>query len=273
MLVDYGSDSESDGEQQQVTSKPTPSTNKPTATTVPALIPGLPKPRRRDGPLKITLEAPKREAEDDLLKERPLNKKPKLTGAGGSSLLAMLPPPKNKNVNQRKTQAAPAPQKPFLSDAFLLKGVSDDQEAEDTATSSLSLLPPSRIAKTTGNPAKPLLKEEPEVDFFSLGKLQGLLPRTFLRFYRNYDKYKEIRTYSSSNGSLTTKQNGGSFCKRICPTSTCPNRPVSWLLSKARRSMGSIRARVLLVYRQSMATGSFQLYRFCSISQKAMGGR
>ncbi|KAG8813730.1 Vacuolar protein sorting-associated protein 55 [Serendipita sp. 399] len=168
MLVDYGSDSES-SENGQV-EKPSIPVAKPQAPkqqpiTTSALSTALPKPRRRDGPLKITVEAPKYAKEDEAsqLESRPI-KKAKLDGAGGSSLLSMLPAPKNKTpiLPQKKAAAISEPVVPL----FALSAVNSDIAKEEPISSSLSFIPPSRAAKAK---EKPLAQEETSEDFFSIG--------------------------------------------------------------------------------------------------------
>ncbi|CAG8694910.1 13585_t:CDS:2, partial [Acaulospora colombiana] len=96
----------------------------------------LPKPRRRDGPLKITVEAPTRDANDSIVDSRPI-KKAKLEGAA------------------------------FTKSSY--DGISIDDAGEDgeqaPKTSSLSLIPPSRMAKGKSKAIEPV---EPVEDFFSI---------------------------------------------------------------------------------------------------------
>jgi len=119
MLVDYGSGSESGSEDEKPIIPPqtVPVSSTPSIAAKTSAIPSLPppkagvnganarsasslhipKPRRRDGPVKITLEAPKRGPEDDEADPpaRPA-KRVKLEGAGSSSLMSMLPAPSSK---------------------------------------------------------------------------------------------------------------------------------------------------------------------------------
>lgn len=173
MLVSYGSDSEDSGDdnvsQIPSSSKVTQEQNvKATPKAGTSLASTLPKPRRREGPLKITLEAPKRSAEDD----RPVDVRPakrtKIEGAGGSALLGMLPPPKNKTpVAPKKTTVVES--KPLLSSNELLGDIlGGDNEEDLEAASSLTLLPPSRISK---GKERAVPAAEPLVDFFSIGML------------------------------------------------------------------------------------------------------
>ena len=175
MLVNYGSDSDDSGDDKvsEIPTSPKAAQVKEGAASKAGSVPGgqAPKPRRRDGPLKITLEAPKRSAEDDGFPDTRPAKKTKTEGAGGSSLLAMLPPPKH------KTPVAPKKKEETETKiAGASKGLPDDDPEgnsyEDLATaSSLTLLPPSRIAK---GKEKATARIEPFVDFFSLRENQCL---------------------------------------------------------------------------------------------------
>jgi hypothetical protein len=173
MLVDYGSDSDGSGEDQVKDVPPKPVVQPAKAKPAPAssLSASLPKPRRRDGPLKITLEAPKRSVEEDGVSDTRPAKKAKLEGAGGSSLLAMLPPPKNKNATLPKkkedSQFKPPSQLPGFGSS--LQNEEEEVENEDVhmPKSSLFLVPPSRIAK--GKEVANRV-EETTADFFSLGE-------------------------------------------------------------------------------------------------------
>jgi hypothetical protein len=175
MLVDYGSDSDGSGEDQVKDVLPKRVAQPAKAKPGPAssLSASLPKPRRRDGPLKITLEAPKRSVEEDGAPDARPAKKAKLEGAGGSSLLAMLPPPRNKNTTLPKkkddSQFKPPSQLPGFSS--LLQN-EEEVENEDVYTpkSSLFLIPPSRIAKGKEVANR---NEETPTDFFSLGEQLG----------------------------------------------------------------------------------------------------
>jgi proline-rich protein PRCC len=170
MLVNYGSDSDDSGDEQVSELPPSSNIAQVKEQAAPKIIPSsgttAPKPRRRDGPLKITLEAPKRSAEDEApLDARPA-KKARLEGAGSSSLLGMLPPPKH------KTPVAPKKNgETEIKPVAVSKGQPGDMlngdSYEDLATaSSLTLLPPSRIAK---GKEKVVTSATPLVDFFSLG--------------------------------------------------------------------------------------------------------
>lgn len=170
MLVNYGSDSDSSDEEnvsqpQPVAKKSQEQTVKaaPKASSSPALP--LPKPRRRDGPLKITLEAPKRAAEDEEPSDVRPAKKAKLEGTGGSSLLGMLPPPKNKTPVAPKKATVTEIKPTFAVEELFEDGKDGNDEEMPAPASSLSLIPPSRLAKGKEK-AAPVV--EPLVDFFSL---------------------------------------------------------------------------------------------------------
>lgn len=169
MLVDYGSDSDGSGE-DQVKDVPTKRVAQPAeAKPAPAssLSASLPKPRRRDGPLKITLEAPKRSVKEDVASDTRPAKKAKLEGAGGSSLLAMLPPPRNKNATLPKKEDDSQFKPSQLSGFGSLLPNEEEVENEDMPMSSLSLIPPSRITKGKEVANR---NEETPTDFFSLGE-------------------------------------------------------------------------------------------------------
>ena len=172
MLVDYGSDSDGSGEDQVKDVPPKQVAQPAKAKPAPAssLSTSLPKLRRRDGPFKIMLEAPKRPVEEDRASDTRPAKKAKPEGAGGSSLLAMLPPPKNKKATLPKkkddSQFKPPSQLPGFS-SVLQNEEEVENEDVDMPKASLSLIPPSRIAKGKGVANR---NEETPTDFFSLGE-------------------------------------------------------------------------------------------------------
>ncbi|KAG8899375.1 hypothetical protein FRB99_006757 [Tulasnella sp. 403] len=222
-LADYGSDAESDTSdtQPQVSKRPTapatksslssllppPGAGKKSLTNQPTpnkesspgigglnLPPPKAKSKRRDGPVKITVEAlkPAQDDEDEehKTKKRRLDSNGPKVGAGSSALLAMLPAPK------KVATEAPPPPKPLGAaasggDAGVIV---DTPSIPSTSTSEadgadLSFLPPhlrkprTRPAPSIGkglgipSPAAPkatptVVPPEPEadgVDFFSLG--------------------------------------------------------------------------------------------------------
>jgi proline-rich protein PRCC len=165
MLVDYGSDSEASDDGQNQDNNPVKQAQPVKATPVPSssLSAALPKPRRRDGPLKITVEAPKtKDGEDSAADNRPI-KRTKREGAGVSALLSMLPAPKNPVASKKSAPETTSTTtfKPSGSEISL-----EEDEAQSSKTSSLSFIPPSRMAK---GKSKAIEQEEPEEDFFSLG--------------------------------------------------------------------------------------------------------
>jgi hypothetical protein len=96
-IEDYGSDNDSDNGE----TSPKPSVEKTPFSSKTLLNSSQPKLKRP--PKKIAISLPnfsnvKDDEDDDLKDERPVAKKPRLqSGAGASSLLSMLPQPKQKN--------------------------------------------------------------------------------------------------------------------------------------------------------------------------------
>ncbi|QRW26966.1 mitotic checkpoint protein prcc-carboxy-term protein [Rhizoctonia solani] len=131
----------------------------------------LPPPKkRRDGPVRITVEAPKFDDADDNDSER-AQKKPRTLGpgtkgAGSSSLFSALPAPKN------ATPILPEPKRvlgggggPALNFSTASTTSSDTQ-----STSNGLFLPPAMAkAKAQAKPPPPAIESAPSVDFFSLG--------------------------------------------------------------------------------------------------------
>ncbi|KAJ7343457.1 mitotic checkpoint regulator, MAD2B-interacting-domain-containing protein [Mycena albidolilacea] len=187
-LGDYGSDSENGGESDTdapipvsaKVSKPAPSTSKMT----------LP-PLKQKKKVIIGLSALKPvDDEDELKDERPPAKKPRLeTGAGKSSLLSMLPAPKQKNPvlppPQRVLGGGSGPGLVFNTSRPVGQAISTEAESEQDSTAepstSFSFRPPS-LAKGRSNisleegatnaPPRtaPKVSAAPAIDFFSLGK-------------------------------------------------------------------------------------------------------
>ncbi|KAG8970802.1 hypothetical protein FRC03_000019 [Tulasnella sp. 419] len=216
-LDNYGSDAESDTSDTTPVVKPAksslssilppPGQRKPVLNTRASstsnglnLPPPKAKGKKREGPLKITVELPKLAGDSD----EPKAKKPRLDvedgtnssneagsghgkkGAGSSSLLSMLPAPK---------KVAPAPEKPVAPQRMLGSGVKgeptglimeDYQPALPSSTTSdsvtadagetLSFLPPHlRNPRNKAVPAskppepQPKKTEDDGMDFFSLG--------------------------------------------------------------------------------------------------------
>jgi proline-rich protein PRCC len=208
MLVDYGSDDDSGGDagpspSLSKSSIATPFTSKPTTQAAPLptsasssgfqLPPPKSNSRRRDGPVKIKVEAPKPSSEYDapiiLKKQRVDQSSVRTTGAGASSLLSMLPAPKM----VQKTSVAPAKSTRVLGGGvksnnddpgvimasdFVTTSEADSSnpKAEDSTLATSFM--PSSIARNT---PKVLPKQSstgsklpaPATDFFSLGAFKS----------------------------------------------------------------------------------------------------
>ncbi|KAG8731730.1 hypothetical protein FRC12_019601 [Ceratobasidium sp. 428] len=182
-LAKYGSDSESDGESNsppiKLASLPAPTLAPQTSDSKSSTGLSLPAPKKhRDGPIRITVEAPKFEDEDA---EERVAKKPRTTpalggntkGAGSSSLFAALPAPKN------ATPAVPEPKRvlgggggPALSFSTAPSTTSQATASEEKATANGLFIPPS-MAKGKTKEAPPTVAVAPAVDFFSLGMYHG----------------------------------------------------------------------------------------------------
>ncbi|KAJ6547593.1 mitotic checkpoint regulator, MAD2B-interacting-domain-containing protein [Mycena capillaripes] len=197
-LGDYGSDSEHGEDSDNdapVVSLPA-KVSKPVLSTKMA----LPPPKQKRGPKKVTIGLPTLnpvdDDADDLRDERPAAKKPRLeAGAGKSSLVSMLPAPKQKNPVLPAPERvlgggngpglvfnAPRPSgKTAMSAAAESEEQSQDGEPSTSSSTSFSFRPPS-LAKGRSNisleegatnaPARtiPKVSAVPAVDFFSLGK-------------------------------------------------------------------------------------------------------
>ncbi|KAJ6496704.1 mitotic checkpoint regulator, MAD2B-interacting-domain-containing protein [Mycena vitilis] len=190
-LGDYGSDSEhgedSDNDASVAplppkASKPVPPTNATTA---------LPPPKQKRGPKKVAIGLPTLnpvdDDADDLRDERPVSKKPRLEAeAGKSSLLSMLPAPKQKNpvlpAPERMLGGGNGPGLVFSAPRSTAKEPSAHVEVQDSTVSStsFSFRPPSlakgrsNISLEEGTPKAPprtalKVSAAPAVDFFSLG--------------------------------------------------------------------------------------------------------
>ncbi|KAG5645233.1 hypothetical protein DXG03_006650 [Asterophora parasitica] len=101
----YGSGSDSDDGEHVPIPKATPKLSQKAGLSLPppksSPSVSLPPPKQKRAPKKITiglpnLPPPKGDGEDDLKDERPAAKRPRLEAAGRSSLLGMLPAPKEK---------------------------------------------------------------------------------------------------------------------------------------------------------------------------------
>ena len=193
MLVDYGSGSESGSEDEKPITAPkvAPASSTPTTvvkTSTDLRLPPksstddamarstaslqIPKPRRRDGPVRITLTAPKRAPEDDEADTlaRP-TKRVKLEGAGSSSLMSMLPAPSSKvplpppKKGKESARVAFAPKSAL--DELLRSKNKQEGDPTTTETNAVAFVPPSLINSRTRKEENPA---EPAVDFFSISK-------------------------------------------------------------------------------------------------------
>ncbi|KAJ6630842.1 mitotic checkpoint regulator, MAD2B-interacting-domain-containing protein [Mycena sp. CBHHK59/15] len=192
-LEDYGSGSENDNDSDNDAG---PVFVAPKARPTFLSKMSLPPPNQKRAPKKVTIGLPKLKAvddDDDLKDERPAAKKPRLeTGAGRSSLVSMLPAPKQKNpvlpTPERVLGSgsgpglvfnAPRPAKRGTGTAEVEKE-SSDAELPTASSTSFSLRPPSlakgrpNISLEEGNTNAPprtasKISAAPAVDFFSLG--------------------------------------------------------------------------------------------------------
>ncbi|KAJ7273743.1 mitotic checkpoint regulator, MAD2B-interacting-domain-containing protein [Mycena haematopus] len=192
-LGDYGSDSENGGDSDNDTPIPSVPTKAPKPTPTKMAQPSL-KQRK-----KVTIGLPALNPVDDdadeLKDEQPPAKKPRLeVGAGKSSLLSMLPPPKQKNPvlppPERvlgggngpglvfNTSRRPVQEVPTETDGG--QQFQDFESPTPEPSTSFAFRPPS-LAKGRSNvsleegaasapPTAPKLSAAPAVDFFSLGK-------------------------------------------------------------------------------------------------------
>ncbi|GAA5837452.1 hypothetical protein JCM5353_007115 [Sporobolomyces roseus] len=203
-LVDYGSDSDSDTSPPPTTSTaskplvtsstsssllslpppksslnlPVPSTSKLTTTTI---KPNLPPPKKKEkGPVRILLDLPAAQSEED---QGPAKKRPKLalgSGSGLSGLAAMLPKPKNEVKQTPQLVAQPKSTSTSLTSAGLGDmfegGSTGAEEAEKKPVGMFA--PPSMRGKgkgkavSTSTAAPPPPAVEPAVDFFGIASLK-----------------------------------------------------------------------------------------------------
>ncbi|KAF8892555.1 mitotic checkpoint regulator, MAD2B-interacting-domain-containing protein [Infundibulicybe gibba] len=166
-IEDYGSGSDNDSSTEQ--KKPATKTKRPKKITI-----GLPTLARRAD-------------EDDLKDEKPPTKKPRLeSGAGFSSLLSMLPAPKQTNPTLPKPErvlgGGGGPGLVFNTSNSTTSNANDAVDAISTPREPSTLFLPPSLAKGKSNisldeekprPSKattpPQSKQEPAMDFFSLG--------------------------------------------------------------------------------------------------------
>ncbi|QRW00133.1 mitotic checkpoint protein prcc-carboxy-term protein [Ceratobasidium sp. AG-Ba] len=188
-LATYGSDSESDGESNSPppktvdlpASKPAASQNSAAKSTETKPSNGLalpPPKKRRDGPVRITVEAPKFEDEDEDSERAP--KKPRTVsslggkGAGSSLLFSALPAPKNAvPIAPEPTRVLGGGGGPALSFASAPTN-SRPSVSEEKGTSNGLFLPPTMAKGKAKEPkeALPTVAAAPVVDFFSLGMFE-----------------------------------------------------------------------------------------------------
>ncbi|KAK0459760.1 mitotic checkpoint regulator, MAD2B-interacting-domain-containing protein [Desarmillaria tabescens] len=191
-LEDYGSGSESDGETEtkpQTSSGIISQSLKPQSKTTSSSSIALPPPRTKKR-IAIALPSLKSVKDDGDEEEisKPVAKKPRLeSGAGTSSLMSMLPAPKQKNP-------IPAPTERVLGGgkgqalSFNLPSAPSADEGEGEAPGpgpSIPFLPPS-LAKGRSNisleeerpkPAARTAAPAPALDFFSLGASSSSTPK------------------------------------------------------------------------------------------------
>jgi len=218
-LDDYGSGSESESESQKVTQPqliPGSSMPKSKLNLLPISATGpsdsLPTPKStKRAPKKIAIGLPALskdgdEEKDSLELEKPAPKRQKMSGAGVSGLLSMLPAPKQKNVVPQQQRvlgggkgsglvfdlksSAPASKKQEVED----EGEGEELTASTTSTLSsrdslLPFLPPSLVKgkanisledkpKVHTKSTYPIISSAPVADFFSIGMSKVLLIRT-----------------------------------------------------------------------------------------------
>ncbi|KAL0581702.1 hypothetical protein V5O48_000284 [Marasmius crinis-equi] len=203
-VEDYGSGSESEDNSQQSQVPPPKQTNLPSKRSSSLVLPppGTTAAGKAKRKVAIGLPALKPTEDEEEIDEKPAAKKPKLSsGAGVSSLLSMLPAPKQKTVtlpapervlgagkgpglvfNSRPSAAAAAPKD--VDEAEIEETNVGEPEEENhvpkasNASTAMPFLPPSlkkgkaNISLEEGRPRAPprtAVKAAPAVDFFSLG--------------------------------------------------------------------------------------------------------
>ncbi|KAJ7774880.1 mitotic checkpoint regulator, MAD2B-interacting-domain-containing protein [Mycena metata] len=201
-LADYGSDSENGGDSDNDAPPAVPPPSK--ASKLPTSKVALPPLKQKRGPKKVTIGLPTLNPVDDdfddLADERPAAKKPRLeAGAGKSSLLSMLPAPKQKNPvlppSERVLGGGSGPGLVFNAPRPATTAAAEDEEQSQDAepltepSTSFSFRPPS-LAKGRANisleegaikaPPRTTTKVSaaPAVDFFSLGKTTPVSSRS-----------------------------------------------------------------------------------------------
>ncbi|EUC66151.1 mitotic checkpoint protein prcc-carboxy-term protein [Rhizoctonia solani AG-3 Rhs1AP] len=183
-LASYGSDSEGEEEATQtphpkattVTATPADTDSKSSNGSLASSLALPPPKKRRDGPVRITVEAPKfddgdEEAERAQKKPRTLGTGTK--GAGASALFSALPAPKN---------AAPIlPESKRVlgggGGAALNFSTASTKSSGAQSTSNGLFLPPAMAkAKAQAKAPPPAIESAPSVDFFSLGSTANAAP-------------------------------------------------------------------------------------------------
>lgn len=189
-IEDYGSDNDSDRDTPVL---PSNSSTAKVSLSSKTAVPTTTRPKR--APKKIAIALPslsnnKDDEDDDLKDERPVAKKPRLqSGAGVSSLLSMLPTPKQNNPllsesfsdHERVLGGGKGPGLVFNTHARSMNGTEDQTFAGAVTQHSTTPHPflPSSLAKgkpsisveegTSTPPARPK-NPAPAIDFFSLGQ-------------------------------------------------------------------------------------------------------
>ncbi|KAF8758908.1 Mitotic checkpoint regulator, MAD2B-interacting [Rhizoctonia solani] len=170
-LASYGSDSEGEEETKQTTPPPKTGDSKSSNGSLGSSLALPPPKKRRDGPVRITVEAPKFDDADDndseQAQKKPRTLGPGTKGAGSSSLFSALPAPKN------ATPILPEPKRvlgggggPALNFSTASTTSSDTQ-----STSNGLFLPPAMAkAKAQAKPPPPAIESAP------LNKCCAVLP-------------------------------------------------------------------------------------------------
>ncbi|KAG8691206.1 hypothetical protein FRC11_005905 [Ceratobasidium sp. 423] len=191
-LASYGSDSEGEEETRQATppkatSTATPASkdtgSKPSNVSLGSSLALPPPKKRRDGPVRITVEAPKFDDVDE--ESERVQKKPRTAGAGtkgagSSALFSALPAPKN------AAPILPEPKRvlgggggPALNFSTASTTSSDTRPTsqETKSTSNGLFLPPAMAkAKAQAKAPPPAIESTSSVDFFSLGPTTNAAP-------------------------------------------------------------------------------------------------
>lgn len=250
-LGNYGSDDESDSEKTPVVpQKPKsslssllpspggarkgssialpPPTSKPSVVSSLGLPPPKAKSKKRDGPIKITVEALK-PAEDDEEDSAPQAKKRKLDddgerkGTRSSALLAMLPAPKKIAVEKveppkilgggavNDSGVAEPTQAPFAEDgtdlSFLPAALRKPRTGPAPSISRLGVSAPFAPAPFPAPPPPEPVEEDDGVDFFSLGEkpIASTLSLTNVLFEGSRSTASTSKLPSSSSSTIPSR--------------------------------------------------------------------